>query len=136
MMQLDQGKNAEMQKLREEVQLYAAQKDQEVAAAAAERDALRAQIAGQQGQEFERITHENHILKQGIRIQQQAVERARGEVEQRVEQERAAFAQAGVQAAEHIRQLEAQNYALRLQLEQMAPASLASDGMPRWGEGY
>eukprot|EP00613_Pedinella_sp_CCMP2098_P007804 CAMPEP_0171676174 /NCGR_PEP_ID=MMETSP0990-20121206/54266_1 /TAXON_ID=483369 /ORGANISM="non described non described, Strain CCMP2098" /LENGTH=199 /DNA_ID=CAMNT_0012262281 /DNA_START=27 /DNA_END=626 /DNA_ORIENTATION=+ len=135
MMQLEQGKNAEMQRVRDEVQQYVAQKDQEVAASLVELEALRGHVTAQQG-EVGRISNENRILKQGVRIQQQAAERCRAEVDERLGQERATFMQVGAQAAEHIRQLETQNYALRVQLEQMAPASVTSEGMPRWGEGF
>jgi len=135
MMQLEHGKNAEMQRVRDEVQQYVAQKDQEVAASLVELEALRGHVTAQQG-EVGRISNENRILKQGVRIQQQAAERCRAEVDERLGQERATFMQVGAQAAEHIRQLETQNYALRVQLEQMAPASVTSEGMPRWGEGF
>ena len=104
-------------------------------AKSAEVEAVRADMEAQKT-ELGRLCHENSILKQGIRIQHAAVERTRAECEHRQAEERAAFVQAGMQAAEQIRRLEQANYALRVQLEQMSPSSFDCSSFPRWGEGH
>jgi hypothetical protein len=68
--------------------------------------------------------------------QHSVIERTRAECEEKQSLERAAYIQAGMETAEHIRRLEHANYTLRVQLEQMAPSSMHAPGMPRWGEGY
>lgn len=139
MQQFEGMKNAEMERLREEAQRYVAGKDEELRAKTEEAQLLLAAATAQKG-EIDRLQHENGILKQGVRIQSAAVERVRGEGEERHASEREAFGRAALQAAEHIRRLEQANYALRVQLEQMAPSAPSSNGggggFPRWGEGY
>jgi len=68
--------------------------------------------------------------------QSAAVERVKGEAEARHASEREAFGRAALEAADHLRRLENANYALRVQLEQMAPSGNGSGQLPRWGEGY
>lgn len=79
---------------------------------------------------------QNNLTYDKYNLKHNAVERIRAESDQKVTEERASLLQAGMQAADHIRRLEQSNYALRVQLEQMAPSSSVVSGTPRWGEGY
>jgi hypothetical protein len=65
--------------------------------------------------------------------QQSQLENAQSACESKYAQERESFVQMGMEAAATIRRLEAQNYSLRVQLEQMAPSSSEMPTTPRWG---
>lgn len=132
--QMEQAKTVEITRMGEEMQRYLADKEEEMRARCAAAEQSLAAVEGERAT-FARVVQENAILKQGVRAQQGAVERVRAECEGRQAAERAEFAQAGAQAAEHIRRLEHQNYTLRVQLEQLIPTSTAPE-VPRWGEGY
>eukprot|EP00615_Pteridomonas_danica_P007318 CAMPEP_0114353932 /NCGR_PEP_ID=MMETSP0101-20121206/19036_1 /TAXON_ID=38822 ORGANISM="Pteridomonas danica, Strain PT" /NCGR_SAMPLE_ID=MMETSP0101 /ASSEMBLY_ACC=CAM_ASM_000211 /LENGTH=210 /DNA_ID=CAMNT_0001495019 /DNA_START=82 /DNA_END=711 /DNA_ORIENTATION=- len=126
----EQSKNQEVERMREEMQEYINQKDQEVAAANDEVVMLRSQIEQGKG-ELSRLTQENTVLKHGIRIQQGQVENAQAECEAKYAQERESFIKISTDAAEHIRRIEAANYSLRVQLEQMVPSN-DMPSTPRW----
>mmetsp|Transcript_5115 Transcript_5115/g.11289 ORF Transcript_5115/g.11289 Transcript_5115/m.11289 type:complete len:112 (+) Transcript_5115:523-858(+) len=106
-----------------------------------ELEALRS-LSAQQGTELAKVNEENRILKQAVRVQHGQTEKLRGEIEHRVRgeiehkhrSEIEGFQNLGMHAAEHIRRLEATNYALRTHLEQMAPSHATDMGNgPRWG---
>ena len=129
MQELEQFKNEEIEKMREQMQRYLVGKEAE----------MRAQIEAVSGEraDYARLAHENQVLKHGIRAQQAAAERQASEAEAGRAGDRATFMRAAAEAAEHIRRLENHNYTLRLQLQQMAPASLeGTEGRPQWGKGY
>jgi chromosome segregation ATPase len=130
--ELEQTKNQEIESLKAQMQQYMTEKEQELAQKQEETSQLHNQI--EQGKaELERLNQENSVLKHGIRIQQGQVINAQAECEAKYFQERESLVKMGVEAAEHIRRLEAANYSLRVQLEQMAPSSSEMPSTPRWG---
>uniref|UniRef100_A0A7S2HUR9 Uncharacterized protein n=1 Tax=Octactis speculum TaxID=3111310 RepID=A0A7S2HUR9_9STRA len=127
---MEQRKDSEMNRLRHEMEQHCMQKLEEAKRKCDELENIRLH-SSQQEQELGKIREENRILKQAVRLQHNNAEKTRTEIEAKARSEIQAIVNVGVQAAEHIRQLEQANYTLRAHLDQMN--SFADVNVPRWG---
>ena len=128
---IEQRASAEVARTRQEMQQTIEERDRLLSVKQTEVQELQA-LAVKQKEELDRLAGENGILKQGVRIQANLVEKAQAEKAQQHAQQSSMLSA----AAEHIRTLEAANHGLRVQLEQMAAHGGSMLSPSRWGESH